>query len=124
LAAPFSCTACMAINFTLTPNGPITTGQFGMKVMNTTGGYRLATGWVAILWNAGGSAPLAGYTPGPNSSGDATGIWVAATGATLPITGLHEDHMMLITPVSIGNQGYTLYVFETSSQPVGGGTLL
>jgi hypothetical protein len=99
LATSFPCTACATLNFTLNASGGVTTGMFGVKLMNVAGG--LITGWVAILWNAGGTAPLAGYS---NVSG--TWKWVAAGGFTLPVV-VQNDYGLTVISTTLAGSGDT-----------------
>jgi hypothetical protein len=113
LTAPFPCTACATDNFTLYAPSGLTTDRFGLKIGNTSVNPT-STAWVAILWNYSGHTPLAGYS-------SSTGAWTAATGQTLPIGGLQDDGLMLVSTVSLTGQHNILFVIGTGGLPAVGG---
>lgn len=114
------CTAssvCQIDNFTLSASTGVDTGEFGFKI--TTRGGSMVTDWIIVLWDYTGTIPLAAYA-------QANSTWAAATGQILPIEGLQDDGVMLISApgtILVGSND-TLSSFGTGSSGVSGWTTL
>lgn len=115
-----SCTAvspCQTDNFSLSTLPSVNTSWFGFKITATTGST--VTGWIMVLWNYQGTAPLAAWS-------QANSTWTAAHGQTLPIGGLQDDGVMLITApgTTLIGSGDVLAAFGTGHGSVSGHTNL
>jgi hypothetical protein len=110
LTSPLPCTACQTINFTVSATSGLGTDKVGLKILSKDGNP-ISTAWVAILWLPEGSEPLAAYS-------GATGAWTAAAGHTLPIYGLQDTGLMIISTTTISGQGNTLRAIGTNGGSV------
>jgi hypothetical protein len=111
LTTPFPCSTCAVVNFSVSAPPGVTTGRFGLNVLDSSKNP-ISTAWVAIFWSPTG-APQAGYS-------SVTSTWVAATGTTLPIGNLSDGTLMLISTTSISGQGNNLVAFGTNGAEVSG----
>lgn len=108
---------CQMINFSLSASTRVNTGVFGFKITTTTS--NTVTGWIIVLWSANGNDPLAAWS-------QANETWTAAHGQILPIGGLQDDGVLLISApgTTLIGSGDTLSGFGTGSGSVSGQTTL
>lgn len=123
--ASLSCSSsspCQTDNFTLSASAELNTSMFGFKITTRSGST--VAGWVMVLWGYPQypqvwSPPLAAWSQANNT-------WTAAHGLTLPIGGLQDDGVMLITApgTTVIGSGDSLYAFGSGSRSVSGSTTL
>jgi hypothetical protein len=117
LTSCVTATPCNTYNYTVSASSGLTTDQFGIKLM-TTSGTLVPDNWIAVIWSFNGTQPEALW----NSSTSINTGWTCLSGLTCPVNALQDAGLLVITPhgMDLAGTGDTLAVYGLGSTSVSG----